>query len=58
MSNIPSLLASISTVLVLVTFVVIVIWAWSGNRAEDFEEAANLPFDDDQLPSSTEKTHP
>lgn len=46
-SNIPSIIASVSTILVMITFVVIVIWAWSGKRGKDFEEAAKLPFDDD-----------
>ncbi len=41
-----SIIATVSTVMVAITFVVIVIWAWSGNRKEDFEEAANLPLDD------------
>lgn len=41
-----SIIATISTILVLVTFVAIVIWAWSGKRKQDFDEAANLPFDE------------
>ena len=41
-----SVIATISTILVLVSFVVIVIWAWSGKRKSDFDEAANLPFDE------------
>lgn len=43
------MLANISsgiTVLVFITFVVIVIWAWSSNRTKDFDEAARLPLDD------------
>jgi len=32
--------------MVAITFVVIVIWAWSGNRKQDFNDAANLPFDE------------
>jgi len=27
-------------------FVAIVAWAWSGRRAEDFDRAARLPFND------------
>ena len=30
----------------LVAFVAIVAWAWSARRAEDFDVAARLPFDD------------
>ena len=41
-----SIIAAVSTILVLVTFVAIVIWAWSGKRKQDFDEAANLPFDE------------
>lgn len=33
-------------VLILV-FIGIVIWAWSGRRRRDFEEAAHLPLDDE-----------
>jgi len=42
---------SIWTVVVLVLFVGIVIWAWSGKRKQDFEEAANIPFDEDDKPT-------
>jgi cytochrome c oxidase cbb3-type subunit 4 len=31
----------------LVIFVGIVIWAWSGKRKGDFDEAAHIPLDDD-----------
>lgn len=41
-----SFIATFSTVLVLVTFIVIVIWAWSGKRKKDFDEAARLPLDE------------
>jgi cytochrome c oxidase cbb3-type subunit 4 len=33
----------------LVIFVGIVVWAWSGKRKRDFDEAARLPLDDDEL---------
>ena len=48
-------LHSIWTVLVFVTFVGIVIWAWSGKRREDFEEAARLPLEDDPSSSGAER---
>lgn len=35
------------TVLSLMAFVGIVIWAYSGRRAEDFERAARLPLEQD-----------
>lgn len=35
------------TVLLLVVFVGIVIWAYSGARKKDFDEASRLPLDDE-----------
>ncbi len=49
-----SMIQSIWTVVVLVLFVGIVIWAWSSKRKQDFDEAANIPFNEDEVP--TEKT--
>ena len=40
-------LRSAATVVSLITFVGIVVWAWSRRNARDFEEAANLPFEQD-----------
>lgn len=40
-------LRSITTVLSFALFIVIFAWAWSRKRAKDFEEAANLPFEQD-----------
>jgi cytochrome c oxidase cbb3-type subunit IV len=40
-------LRSIATVVSFVTFIGIVMWAWSRRNAADFEEAANLPFEQD-----------
>ena len=40
-------LRSAATVVSFVTFVGIVWWAWSRRRASDFNEAANLPFEQD-----------
>ena len=39
-------LRSLLTVAGLLCFLSIVSWAWSGKRAGDFAEAANLPFTD------------
>jgi cytochrome c oxidase cbb3-type subunit 4 len=55
-----SLIHSVWTVVVLVLFVGIVVWAWSGKQKRRFDEAANIPFDDDTLPAdihSKENTH-
>jgi cytochrome c oxidase cbb3-type subunit IV len=40
-------LRSVTTVVSLVIFIGIMAWAWSKRRSADFEEAANLPFDQD-----------
>ena len=34
------------TIVAFVTFIGIVIWAWSSKRHHDFHEAANLVFDE------------
>ena len=49
-----SLILSAWTFVVLVLFVGIVLWAFSGKRRKQFEEAARIPFDED-TPASTEK---
>lgn len=36
------------TIIVLIVFVGIVIWAWSGKRKKHFDEAARIPFDEDR----------
>jgi cytochrome c oxidase cbb3-type subunit 4 len=35
------------TLVLMLAFVGVVVWAWSGKRRKDFEEAARLPLDDD-----------
>jgi cytochrome c oxidase cbb3-type subunit 4 len=40
---------SIWTVMILVVFISIVAWAYSGKRKERFDEAARLPLEDDDL---------
>jgi len=37
----------VTTLVSFVLFIGIVRWAWSQRRAKDFEEAANLPFEQD-----------
>ena len=41
---------SILTVLAFVTFIGIVVWAYGRQRRAAFDEAANLPFTEDELP--------
>ncbi|NCF28343.1 MAG: CcoQ/FixQ family Cbb3-type cytochrome c oxidase assembly chaperone [Gammaproteobacteria bacterium] len=36
----------------LVIFIGIVVWAWSGKRKQGFDEAAHIPLADDELESS------
>lgn len=40
-------LRSIVTVIALLVFIGIVVWAWSSKNKARFEEAANLPFEQD-----------
>lgn len=42
-----AIMHSIWTVIVFVIFIGIVLWAFSGRRKKDFDEAARLPLDDD-----------
>lgn len=35
------------TLILLLAFVGLVIWAWSARRKQDFEQAARLPLDDE-----------
>src|SRR5690606_811529 len=41
-------LRGLGTVLVFVAFVGVVLWAYSNKRKKSFDEAANLPFADDE----------
>ncbi len=49
-----TMLQAIWTVVVMVTFLGIVAWAWSGKRKHDFDAASKLPFDDDNQSKSSE----
>jgi len=53
MSNV--LVQTVWTVLAFVFFIAIVIWAWSGARKKDFDEASKLPLDDDEFVIKTHK---
>jgi len=46
-------LRGISTLLMLVAFIGVVIWAYSGRRKQSFDEAAQLPFADDDTHQAT-----
>jgi cytochrome c oxidase cbb3-type subunit 4 len=43
-------LRTIITVVAFVTFLGIVLWAWSGRRQAAFAQASRIPLDDDDLP--------
>jgi cytochrome c oxidase cbb3-type subunit 4 len=40
-------LRGISTAFLLVVFIALVVWAYSKKQKKSFDEAANLPFEDD-----------
>ena len=42
-------LRGISTALLMVAFISMCIWAYSKKRKRSFEEAANLPFADEEM---------
>jgi cytochrome c oxidase cbb3-type subunit 4 len=44
-----TLIQSIWTIVVMITFLGIVVWAFSSKRKAAFDEAARLPFEDDPL---------
>lgn len=45
------MISGIVTTILLVAFVGIWIWAWSGRRRQDFNESAHLPLEDDTAPT-------
>ena len=47
-------LRSVITVLSFALFLGIVFWAWSAKRKAAFDEAAQLPFADEDVPPSRE----
>ena len=46
-------LRTLITLLSFIVFAGIVFWAYSGRQKARFDEAANLPFIDDELPAAT-----
>ncbi|NNJ92796.1 MAG: cbb3-type cytochrome c oxidase subunit 3 [Gammaproteobacteria bacterium] len=46
---------SLQTVLAFIAFIGIVIWAYSKRRKKSFDDAANLPFADEDQHESTVK---
>ena len=46
-------LRGIFTALALIAFIAVFFWAWSSKRKSAFDEAANLPFADDEIDQSS-----
>ncbi len=49
-----NILRSVFTVVIFAAFIAIWVWAWSKKRKTEFEEAANLPFEDDKPRQTSE----
>jgi len=47
----------IFTALALIAFVGVWAWAWSSKRKQRFDEAANLPFADDDIDKNSKGDH-
>ena len=43
------------TAVMIAVFAAIVVWAWSGRRKRDFEEAARLPLEEDAEDGVTDR---
>ncbi|MGV6807599.1 MAG: cbb3-type cytochrome oxidase subunit 3 [bacterium] len=48
-------LQGIGTILAMIAFLGVCWWAFSKHKKKDFEEAANLPFEGDELAEENEK---
>ncbi|UZE94647.1 cbb3-type cytochrome oxidase subunit 3 [Alkalimarinus alittae] len=46
-------LRGISTILVMIAFISICLWAYSSKRKDKFDDAANLPFEDEEIAKRT-----
>ena len=46
-------LRGIATILVMIAFISICLWAYSSKRKSGFDDAANLPFDDEEIAERT-----
>ena len=43
------------TLVMLIIFIGIVLWSWSSKRSKDYNEAANIPFEDDEMDALSRK---
>ena len=46
-----------TTLILIITFILIVAWAYSKKRKKDFSEAANLPFAETERPAKDLNQH-
>jgi len=46
-------LRGLSTIFVMIAFFAICLWAYSSKKKQDFDDAANLPFQDDDVARRT-----
>lgn len=51
-------LRGLGTLLIMLAFVALVIWAYSGKRKKNFDEAAQLPFADEPNPHKRDPNDP
>jgi|TARA_R110002096_G_scaffold92144_5_gene208323 cytochrome c oxidase cbb3-type subunit 4 len=51
-------LRSIFTLLLFILFIAICIWAYSKRRKQEFEDAANIPFQADEISQPLERKKP
>jgi cytochrome c oxidase cbb3-type subunit 4 len=52
-----NLLRAVTTVLAFAAFLGVVAWAWSRRRRDEFEQAANLPLEEDDVARPVTKGH-
>ena len=51
-----NLLQAVWTIIVMVVFIGIFIWAWGSGRKKKFDEASRIPLDDDESINQTVTT--
>jgi cytochrome c oxidase cbb3-type subunit 4 len=52
-----STLQGLGTVFAMAAFIGVVIWAYSSNKKKDFDEAAQLPFADEDEHETSDEQH-
>ena len=55
LTDLVSDMRSVVTIVSMLTFIGIVLWAYSARRKNDFDEAARLPFADDNELNNKER---